>query len=328
MKRGQPQKQSSLHGVVPRAEALEKSLPHSAGAHSLGKNSSETILPESYNSHYGGLLREAERRILEYIDSIGFEETPKDIATKLGMNHNSVKVYLRRLLERNFVYQPHRGYYASKKNLVTLDTHPGGRVTGVSEVALPKIHNIRLKIEGLIGVGLVREIELGSASATVTGSENDVANVMVDCYPGVSLDYAGFKLLMASLRNALSVPKNAPIYVTSFELNHDFAGIQLDGCKSMTLRAFDGSFERLYNKYRNVVRREVRPVGKTSPEAISALLRGGVTGYNLLQLVSLLINEIRGYTEAQKYTNRILSDLLHKLGRRECKRRQRAREKR
>lgn len=275
---------------------------------SRGKN--EKRSKPSYNFNYGGSVSEPEKKILEIIDLSDLPLTPKEIASETGINHNSVKVYLRRLKERNFLIQPYRGYYSTPDDLVTFDTRPGGRVTSV----VPRVHNVRLKIEGLVGGGLISRLDYGVAVVAVVVGDNGVANVQVDCYPNMSLDYTAFKLFMACLKRELSVPKNAPIYVTSFELNHDFAGIQIDGCKALTLSAFDGSFERLYNKHKNLLRSEVRAVGSTTPEAVYELLKGGVNTYNIMQGLALLINEIRQEREAQKFTNRILSDLLRKIG--------------
>jgi len=264
---------------------------------------------KSYNSIEGVSLRADEKKVLETIEASDIELTPKEIASKTGINHNSVKVYCRKLKKANYIIQPHYGFYCSKRLLVTLDGRVG---VGVTSDSVPRLHNLRLKIEGVskVGLGPVRFDYEGVAEVTVQVSDTGVAYVIVSCYPGVTLDYAGFKLLIGRLKSDLSVPKNAPIHVVSYELNHDFAGLQLDGCKALTLKSFDGSFERLYQKRKNVLRSEVRAVGPTTPEAIHQLLKGGVNSYNLLQLITMWINESRREREAQKYTNQILTDLL------------------
>ena len=292
-------------------QAENKTFPNERLSHeNFSKRNPVRRKHGSYNFDYGFSLSEAEGKIVETIRASDFPLTPKEVSVKTKINHNSVKVYLRRLKERNFLIQPYRGYYSTPDDLVTFDTRPGGRVTSV----VPRVHNVRLKVGGLVGGGLVSRYDYGVASVAVVVGDNGVANVQVDCYPGVSLDYTGFKLLMACLLRELSVPKNAPIYVTSFELNHDFAGLQIDGCQALTLRAFDRSFERLYNKRKNLLRSEVKAVGPTTPEAVYQLLKGGVNSYNIMQGLALLVNEIRQEREAQKFTNRILSDLLKKLG--------------
>ena len=263
---------------------------------------------ESYNFMGGSFLTLPERKILNLIDSAELPLTPKEIAEKTEINHNSVKVYLRSLKKRNLVVQPYRGEYASTKDLVTSRGCIGGKVT-----QFPRVHNIRLRVEGVGCGGLVAEWDYGVAVVSAVIGVNGVANVFVAC-SGDGLDYSGFKLVMACVRKVLSVPKSAPITVTGFELNVDYSGIRMEGCKALTLSAFDGSFERLYRKHKNVLRSEVRAVGPTTPEAVYQLLKGGVGAYNIMQGLALLINEVRQEREAQKYTNKILYDLLMKLG--------------
>jgi len=267
-------------------------------------------MSESYNFNYRLSLTDPEQKIMETIDSSELPLTPKEIADKTEINHNSVKVYLRSLKKRNFVVQPFRGEYVSAKKVLTFDGSIGGRVT-----EFPRVHALRLKFKDALNRnGLVKQLDYGVCSVTIVIGTNGVANVLVDCHKGVSLDYTAFRLLIASLRYELNVPANGDVEVTSFELNIDHAGLRLDGVQALTLKAFDGSFERLYNKRRNLLRSEVKAVGSTSPESVYQLLKGGVGPYNIMQGLALLVNEIRQEREAQKFTNRILSDLLKKIG--------------
>jgi len=263
---------------------------------------------ESYNFMGGSLLTLPEQRILNLIDSTELPLTPLEIAKKTGINHNSVKVYLRNLKKQNLVVQPYRGEYASTKSLVTSEGCIPNKVS-----QYPRVHNIRLRVEGVGCGGLVTEWDYGVAVVSAVIGDNGVANVYVAC-SGDGLDYSAFKLVMACVRKELSVPKSAPITVTGFELNVDYSGIRMEGCKALTLSAFDGSFERLYQKHKNVLRSEVRAVGPTTPEAVYQLLKGGVGAYNIMQGLAVMINEVRQEREAQKFTNRILQDLLVKLG--------------
>ena len=261
----------------------------------------------SYNFIGVKLLTLPQQKILKLIDSSELPLTPLEIAQKTEINHNSVKVYLRNLKKRNLVVQPYRGEYTSTKNLVTSDGCIGGKVT-----EFPRVHNIRLRVVGVGCGGLVGEWDYGVAKVSAVIGNNGVANVFIAC-SGDGLDYSAFKLVIACVQKELSVPKTAPITVTGYELNIDYAGIYLDGVKALTLRAFDGSFERLYQKHKNILRSEVRAVGPTTPEAVYMLLKGGVNSYNIMQGLAMMINEVRQEREAQKFTNRILMDLLAKL---------------
>ncbi|GAI43449.1 unnamed protein product [marine sediment metagenome] len=53
-------------------------------------------------------------RILEYINSSEIELFPRQISTRLNINHSTTKNYLRRLLEEGKIIQPYKGTYASK----------------------------------------------------------------------------------------------------------------------------------------------------------------------------------------------------------------------
>lgn len=267
---------------------------------------------QSYNFKGVGILRDAEKRIIEVVENSNLPITPKEIATITKINPSSVRVYLRSLKKRNLVVQPYRGEYTSYKHLVTSEGCIWGKVT-----QYPRVHNIRLRVEGVGCGGLVTEWDYEVAKVSVVIGDNGVANVFVAC-SGDGLDYSAFKLVMACVRKELSVPKTAPITVTGFELNVDYSGIRIDGCKSLTLSAFDGSFERLYQKHKNVLRSEVRAVGSTTPEAVYQLLKGGVNSYNIMQGLAMVINEIRQEREAQKFTNQILYELLSKLRKETC----------
>ena len=78
---------------------------------------------------------------MRYLDKVGIEKTPKEIASATELKINSVYVYLRRLYRRGFIENPHHGYYISKSNLVrfqTLGVGDGGFVP-------PRVHNVMLR---------------------------------------------------------------------------------------------------------------------------------------------------------------------------------------
>jgi hypothetical protein len=275
------------------------------------KIAEKPIVKQSYNFNYRGLLNATEQKVLETVENSELPITPLEISQKTKINHNSVKVYLRTLKKRNLVVQPYRGEYVSAKKVVTSDRCIGGKVTDKGEV-LPRVHNLRFKFSYVGERGIVKELNYDVAKVTAAIGSNGVANVYVAC-SREGLDFSAYRVLMSAVRRELRVPKDSSVVVTGFELNIDYKGIKLDGVKALTLSAFDGSFERLYQKHRDVLRSEVRPVGPTTPEAIYNLLKGGVGPYNFMQSVAFLTNEIRQYTEAQKFTNRLLVDMLNEV---------------
>jgi len=91
------------------------------------------------------------------------------------------------------------------------------------------------------------------------------------------------------------------INITVCELNDDHIGLRLDGLSCITARSFLGDLERIYNKARGL-RSEVW-VQPGSAESIYALLKGGVTPYNIHQGLFIVTKKLDDLLTAQKFQN-------------------------
>jgi len=140
----------------------------------------------------------------------------------------------------------------------------------------------------------------GVVTVTIKCHKNGTCSVYVNCL-GDSLDYVGWRILEGWLLS--EVEFDGEVEVVRYELNHDFKRVQLDGCQALTLKSFDGSIERIYNKGDGVFRSEVKPVKGVDPLAVHALLKGGLTDYFLTQTSYMLVQEVRNLVEAVKFGN-------------------------
>jgi hypothetical protein len=115
-----------------------------------------------------------------------------------------------------------------------------------------------------------------------------------------------------------SVPSNDELQAINVQFNRDFQGLRLEGLQAMTVTSILGVLERFYNKNQGL-RTEIQ-VGPISVRDIEVLLRGGVTGYNLVQSNFALLKEIRNLKEVwikqTPYLSniyRLLVELINKL---------------
>jgi len=260
---------------------------------------------KSGNFYFGVSLSGKCRLIKETIENSPYPISPREICLKTGINGNTVKKYVRDLERRGFVRRKFHGHYVSVKNLVTFGSSILGGV-------LPRLHCLRLRCDGVVGGGWVWDFGVVRVRCVVYG--NGSATVFVDCDKNVSLDYVAFRLLVSFVVRELGVSDWGKVTVSSFEFNHDFEGVRLDGCQAVTLKSFDGSFRRLYNK-RFGLRDEVKAVGSKRVEDVLALLGGGVSQYNLLQLLFLQTRKLDEYVEATKFQSRLFGEAVSSMSR-------------
>jgi len=254
---------------------------------------------KSYNVHCPGGVSKSESRILDAVGKSPYPITPREIASLLRMNPNSVRPYLKRLKSANLLVCPLRGHYVSAQDVVTKDrSMPWG--------AVPRVHCLRLWVPC---VSRNDVFDFGVARVVCRGFK-DRTEVLVDCVGRHSLDLIGFRVLVGFLRSVLGFVDDSAVSVVSFELNEDFSGVRLDGAKALTLKAFDGSFERLYQKAQGVLRSEVKAVGSRGVEDVYALLKGGVSAYNVFQSNFMLVQKVDKLAEAQKFSNQLVSELV------------------
>jgi len=277
----------------------------------MKKQNKNKKLPKSYNFTYVINKKEVILNILRKADR---PLSPKEILALSGLNYNTIKVYLRQLLASGRVKQPYRGAY-----LVTKITH-GVIVEGV----LPRVHNLVLSVPWLrpkYGIGPYL-IEVGFVRIRVVpGAQRRRITGFISCDKG--LDYNGFCLAVELFRSKLREfgvdPPLEAIRVKTVELSEDYRSLRLDGLKCLTLRDLRGGLERIYNIPEGL-RSEVRFENRSMHE-IYALLKGGITSYNLLQGQFMIIRKLDEFMEALKRNNelvfqalRLMKALLEKKG--------------
>jgi len=274
------------------------------------------MLPEECSVNYA--KHDVSKQVIKLLASNPENEySAKQIAILLKVNYSSVRSCLTRLVKRGLVIRPHRGFY---KWANASDIGYGvGRI-------LPRVHNLVLSCrvpKHITNINLKEEkIEIGSINLRfLYGEKRGRVTVWISCNEG--LNAREFKLCLALIRLYISKlydfsPTEDELVVKSLELNEDYHGFRLDGVKCLTVSAFDGWLERIYQKHQNVIRSEIK--GKrVSIDALYALLKGGVTPYNVVQGQFMLVKEIQKLTDAIKFHNQINLEirelLLHILKR-------------
>lgn len=190
-----------------------------------------------------------------------------------ALNHNTVKVYCRRMLEHNQIHQPFPCYYT-----VTESRY------GVMGESRPLVHDVRLVWEvGVMEVrGQLDDVVGGVHVVCQVGSQRGKVSATIGCDEG--LDYHGVCFAVDKVRGfALEHGVNLDLFPCSVccEVNEDYQRVRLDGVKCATVQSFLGDLERIYQKD-GAVRSEVK-VQQTSLEGMYTLLKGGVTPYNVFQ---------------------------------------------
>jgi len=228
----------------------------------------------------------------------------QEINKKLPIKPSTVRVYLRRLLEREKIYQPYKGYYCNKV------THTLMRVPLRS-------HNILFTIEDQKWIKKREKIEehIGEATLWVGfGVQNKKITCQVACDVGLSLDACLFAI--KRLFDIVESKKGSmveDVVLKTFEVNRDFQGVRIDGCKCYTRMGLFGVIERIYQKDEFTVRVEQKVSRKMSIDEFTSLIRGGVTSYNMTQGLFMLVQKIDDLVEAQKLANASMIDLKRRI---------------
>ena len=256
----------------------------------------------SYNLLYRGLPRPY-RRILKVLYESEFPLKACEIAVKAEIKPNSCRVYLRNLLKDNRIIQTGYGHYASKEKFVSQKPDRIGRVKVLGEEAVPRLHNVRLKIKGLKHV--LRgswKARLGDTEVTFVRAGGGVITVMVGC--DRSLGYFEWCFVRDFILRELGIQDKERIEVVTYEFNNDYEGFRLDGVQALTLTAFDGAFERFYNKEKGL-RHEVKAPKGTAVAQLETLMRGGVASYNVHQAQFAMAQTVHELSESVKGANRL-----------------------
>lgn len=225
--------------------------------------------------------------------------TPKEIKVITGLNHSTVRVYVLDLLAQGVLVRPLRGYYAINP------TYGVGRP--------PRVHNLRLRWAPPCRISEHVELEevYGDVKIRVVlGRKRNLVTCWISSDPG--LNYASCSLAIQRFKEVAGSRIGRPvpdeeIMVTVCEFNDDFESIRLDGLSSVTVASFLGSLERIYNR-NGGLRSEVR-VRPDSLASVYALLKGGVTAYNVLQPQFMMTRRLEALTVAIKEQNRGIQEL-------------------
>ena len=250
----------------------------------------------NYN-RYGGTSKK--QRILKTVRESEIELTPKIIADKTGINHSTVKVYLRRLLELNKIVQPYPGAYCSQ-------------ITHGMMFAPLRTHNVIVTVEApwlsfsddyseFYGEVKVR-VQFGLQRHKVTGR--------ISCDAGMDKNSVHFALSrFYDIVKEKTDHEVDQVVLKTFEVNRDYAGIRLDGFKCYTKQGLFGAVERIYQKD-DLVRHEHKITKPMTIDEFTALVRGGVTEYNVQQGLFVLAKKVEALTEAQKFINEKFLEIM------------------
>lgn len=240
-------------------------------------------------------------RILETLKKASEPLTPKQIHVRTRINHNTVKVYVRKLLTEGLISQPYPGAYSYK-------THPRcgkapPRVQNlILSVAAPwlcnKIETITEQV-GDVGIRII----FGVKRRKVTGFFSIEQGMD---YTQTIMALELFRLFIAQRTDQeIDYDKSE---VRSCEFLEDYSQLRLDGVKCVTVKSFLGDLERVYNREHGL-RSEVK-VQPQGVNTIMTLLKGGVSSYNILQGQFLTVQKVEHLTEAVKGSNRLTSRLI------------------
>jgi hypothetical protein len=267
------------------------------------------------HSYYRSFLSATSKRVLKVVDESPIPITPLEISQGIKINAATVRKTLARLVKKGFIRKITYGLYASLKSSVTLESSMGGGCDG------PRLHCLRLSASGLVGASGCRRRDFGLVKVTVQRFGNGSGAVFVDCVDPCSLDYPAFRLLLDAIGpdlDWLGVQDWRRLRVNSFEFNVDWFGARLDGVKAVTVKAFDGSFRRMYNK-RFGVRDEVKAVGSRRVEDVLLLMQGGASMYSLLQFLFRTVQQLELQYKLTAETNlqnrRIFEEFLRRRAR-------------
>jgi len=233
--------------------------------------------------------------IIQTIASADRPLFPREISKKTGLNRSTVRVYLRELLREGVLRQPFYGVYCNNPTY------------GVGALEAPRVHNLRLRMSGVsVPRGFPKRVEVfGDVKVQVIfGSKRGIVTGILSSDRGMNFTSCvlAIERFRAVVKEELGLEcSTKDMNVTVCELNDDLQGLRLDGLSSLTARSFLGSLERIYNR-REGLRSEVQ-VRPDSIESIYVLLKGGVTSYNVVQMLFMLGKKLDDLIMAQKFQN-------------------------
>ncbi len=248
-----------------------------------------------------------ENRVFHIIDASEIELRPAEIARKLHApkkptrgQYTTVRCAIRKLLDKGLILQPYLGAYCNK---ITY---------GVRFVPLA-VHNISLrsfvcqdvksweKDEFIGGVkihvcfGQERRKVSGYIACDVGGMSHDACLLALNRWFDIVQDHLAFQL--------------NDLQILTFELNKDYHGLRIDGVQCVTRTDLYGMIERVYQKEENLVRKEQKTVTPMSVNKFEEAISKGFNEHSNAQANFELKQEVKGNSEALKFTNSRLMGL-------------------
>jgi predicted transcriptional regulator len=248
------------------------------------------------NSYYS---LSVEERILKAIDKSELEMAPHEIAKEAHAKRSTVRVILRKLLDKGLIVQPYPGAYCNK-------------ITHGMRFVPRMVHNIRLS--SFVCQNLKHDVvdeRVGSVELHVVfGEERRKVSGWIKCDAGMSYDACMFALnrwfdvAEGRLHFCLSDLK-----LTCFEVNKDYHGVRVEGVQCLTRSDLFGMIERFYQKENNVLRQEFKVTKPTSINEFEAHLKNGLDNAEKAQNVFETQREIALVKDALKFNNSRMLDV-------------------
>lgn len=247
-------------------------------------------------------------KVLEVVQQSSRPIDAAEISQKTGIKVTTCRKCLSRLKKKGKIKKHSYGFYASLLDNVPLDS---SMVTAAGSPPTlkdpePRLHCLRLKVFDVTGKQRRWRLDFGLVKVSFQRYASGTAQVFVDCRKDCSFDYVAFTLLLEIVLREVGQTDWNRVLVSSYELNHDYVGLRLDGVKAITLTTFDGSFRRVYNK-RLGLRDEVKTIGSVQVDKVLSLLEGSSI-YNATHLLSSAVIELR-------QSNSTISDVAHQMRR-------------
>jgi hypothetical protein len=239
-----------------------------------------------------------EERVLKLIDESEIELAPYEIARKVHGKRSTVRVILRKLLDRGLILQPYPGTYCNK---ITY---------GMRFVPLC-VHNISLRFfAGGVSHWENDEVVGGVKIHVCFGQERRKVSGCISCDAGMSHDACLLALnrWFDIVEGMLGRPV-VDLELLTFECNKDYYGVRIDGVQCVTKKDLFGMVERIYQKEENLVRREWKVSQPMSVNAFEAAIKKGVAEHDRVQASFEVKEEVKRLSEAVKFANGKLYEL-------------------
>jgi len=267
------------------------------------ENTPENIT-ESYNFPQWACTKiEKMKSIVKHIELYPDGIQPKQLAREIGLNHNTVKAYLRELESLGIVKRDVYGWYRVVKTTHTLPE--------------PKLQNFVLSYKipnerEVNSVDTTYDVKIAKLHFTI-GKESKQATGHVSAEPPVSVKEAHliseiFKVLI--LKEIDYIPNAEEIYFKTVEFNWDYFGIRMDGINCITLLTINGLVEKLYNKP-YAVRHEIKGAIPFNSDNLLILLNNGVMCNNVLSSIDMLDKRISNIEKNTSKIGTVIPKLLN-----------------